>query len=58
MPDGSDWLWRPVLAGMCSAESLKGTVLTLCDIADMNDALSVREDNEALLREYLEQSRR
>lgn len=42
---------RPVLAGMCQFESLKNGTLDLADIALMNDALSVREDNDRIARQ-------
>jgi len=44
----------PVLAGLCSFESLKDGTLDLCDVALMNDALAVKSENEALAREYVE----
>lgn len=45
---------RPVLRGLCKYESLKDGLLDLADVALMNDALNVQEDNQALMREYLE----
>ena len=36
----------PVLAGMCKFESLKDGTIDLYDIALMNDALTVRAENE------------
>jgi hypothetical protein len=45
MASGDDWLMRPVLEGMCSYESLKDGTLNLADIARMNDAISVRNEN-------------
>lgn len=53
LPDGEDWLLRPVLAGMCRYESLLSGALSICDIALMNDALDVRADNEYLMRESM-----
>ena len=50
MPDGEDWLLRPVVRGMCKYESLKDGTLDLADMAIMNDALNVLEENE---RRYL-----
>lgn len=41
----------PVLAGMCRFESLKNGTLDLADIALMNDALSVREENDRIARQ-------
>lgn len=50
MPDGEDWLYRPVLEGLCSYESLKNGTLDLEDVAKMNDALDVRSENERRYR--------
>lgn len=46
MPDGEDWLMRPVLARCCRYESLLDGTLSLADLARMNDALDVRDENE------------
>lgn len=56
LPGGEDWLLTPVLAGMCKFESLKDGTLDLADIALMNDALSVKADNEARAQRALENS--
>lgn len=45
MGDGEDWLMRPVLAGLCSYESLIDGKLALFDVVRMNEALDVREEN-------------
>lgn len=37
---------RPVLRGLCRYESLKDGSLNLGDIALMNDALDVQDENE------------
>ncbi|WP_156908136.1 DUF6889 family protein [Desulfovibrio cuneatus] len=37
---------RPVLQGMCRFESLKDSTLSLADVALMNDALDVQQENE------------
>lgn len=50
MPDGEDWLYRPVVKGMCLAESLKNGALDLSDIAEMNDVLDVIEENREIAR--------
>ena len=47
MSEGEDWLMRPVLRGMCSYESLKEARVDLEDIARMNAALDVEDENEA-----------
>ena len=46
LPGGEDWILRPVMAGMCGYESLKDGTLDLADVALMNDALAVRDENE------------
>lgn len=46
LPGGLDWMLRPVLAGCCRYESLLDGALGLEDLALMNDALDVREENE------------
>jgi len=46
LPDGEDWLLRPVLEGLCKYESLKDGSLGLHDVALMNDALDVKYENE------------
>ncbi|MFP5276984.1 MAG: DUF6889 family protein [Acidobacteriota bacterium] len=46
MPSGEDWLLRPVIEGMCRYESLLDGTVDLGDIARMNDALDVKQENE------------
>lgn len=46
MPDGLDWLLRPVVKRMCLYESLKNGTIDLADIAIMNDALDVLAENQ------------
>lgn len=46
MKSGVDWVMRPVLAGMCQYESLINKSLSLVDVARMNEALDVREENQ------------
>jgi hypothetical protein len=53
MGSGDDWLMRPVLHGMCRFESLKNGAVDLYDIALMNDALDVQDENERRLSESL-----
>jgi hypothetical protein len=45
---------RPVLKGLCKFESLKDGTLDLADIALMNDALDVQDENEARYREAMQ----
>lgn len=51
MPDGEDWLLRPVVEGMCLYPSLIDGTLSLCDVARMNDAISVRNENQRRMEE-------
>ena len=44
---------RPVLQEMCRYESLKDGTLDLCDLALMNEALDVKEENERRYQEAL-----
>ena len=37
---------RPVIRGMCKYESLLNGTLSLADVALMNDALTVQDENE------------
>ena len=46
LPDGEDWLMRPIIKGLCRFESLVDGKLTLADFALMNDALDVVEEND------------
>jgi len=48
LPGGEDWILAPVLTGMCKYESLLDGTLGMHDVALMNDALAVRNDNRAL----------
>lgn len=41
----------PVLEGLCRFESLKDGSLDLADVALMNDALLIRAENKARIRE-------
>lgn len=45
LPEGLDYLMRPVLRGMCSYESLLGDTLGLEDFALMNDAIDAQDEN-------------
>jgi hypothetical protein len=50
LPNEEDYLLRPVLRGLCSYESLKNGTLDLADIALLNDAIEVAEENERRIR--------
>lgn len=53
MSGGEDWLLRPVINGLCKYESLKDGTLDLCDVALMNEALDVKAENEARLKDAM-----
>ena len=57
MPDGEDWLWRPVLRGLCKAESLYDGTIRIEHVAKMNDALDVEEENSVRCRKATEKKR-
>jgi len=46
LPDGEDWLMRPVIKGYCRLESLIDGTLDLEAIAWANDAIDVVTENE------------
>jgi len=46
LPDGMDFVMRPVARGMCRYESLKDCTLDLADVAEMNDVLDVQDENQ------------
>ena len=46
MDDDLGFLYRPVVEGMCRAESLKDGSLDLWDFVLMNEALDVRDENQ------------
>lgn len=54
MPDGEDWLLRPVLRGLCRYESLLDGTMDLGDILCLNDALDVIEENDRRINEVKE----
>lgn len=49
-----DWFLRPWLEGLCEYHHLKDGTLDLADIALMNDALEVRDENAHRVRKASE----
>ena len=49
MPEGMDFIMRPVLRGLCKYESLLNGTVRMVDLARMNDAINVYDENEARL---------
>ncbi len=48
LPNGEDWLLRPVAKGMCRFESLKDGSVDLADVALMNELLDVMAENAVI----------
>jgi len=46
MSGGGDWLFRPVLRGLCKYESLVDGTLGIYDVARLNEALDVEMENQ------------
>ena len=46
MNSREDWLFRPVLRGLCKYESLKDGSINLFDIVKMNESLDVEAENQ------------
>lgn len=51
MPDGEDYVLRPVMEGLCRYESVVDGTLSLADLARLNDALDIRDENAHRARE-------
>jgi len=45
LPDGQEFIMRPILRGLCKYESAIDGSLDLVDFARMNDALNVFDEN-------------
>ena len=48
-----DWLWRPVMSGLCQYESIVENRLDLADIDTMNELIDQRAENELRMREAM-----
>ena len=46
MSSGEDFLFRPVVKGLLHIKDLKSGEVDLNDVADLNEALDVMEENE------------
>jgi len=51
-------MYKPVIKGMCRYESLIDGTIHIEDIRRMNDAIAVNEDNDILMREYVERNQK
>lgn len=47
-----DWIFRPVVRGYCSFESLKDGTLDLEDISVLNDVIDLYDENQRRADEY------
>lgn len=52
MEGGEEWMLRPVMRGLCRYESLKDCSLDLEDIALMNEAIDLEQENQFRLRAH------
>jgi hypothetical protein len=46
METNEEWLWRPIMHGMCNYEDVAFNKFDLSHIADMNELLDIREEND------------
>jgi hypothetical protein len=51
MAEKQDWMYRPVIEGMVSADKLYDCSLDLFHFAEMNEAIDVKLENERRFRE-------
>jgi hypothetical protein len=42
---------RPVMAGLCTLKELRDGTYDLCDVALLNDALNIRDENTRRMNE-------
>ncbi|WP_436286584.1 DUF6889 family protein [Robbsia andropogonis] len=54
LPNGEDWLLQPVLEGLIRYESLLDGSVNLEDIALLNDALTVKRENQRRIQAEME----
>jgi hypothetical protein len=50
LPHGESWFWRPWMRNKCHYVDLINCVLTLEDVARMNDLLDVMDENDMRAR--------
>jgi len=58
LPEGEDFLMRPVDAGFILYTALKDGSVDLADIARMNDWLDLKADNENRIAKWREDNER
>ncbi|MDV2876279.1 DUF6889 family protein [Phytobacter diazotrophicus] len=57
MPDGEDFLRRPVQAGYIRYNALLDGSVDLADIARMNDWIDIKADNDARIERWENENR-
>jgi len=50
LPHGEDWFWTPWMRDKCHYVDLVNGVLTLADVARMNELLAVMDENDLRAR--------
>jgi hypothetical protein len=58
LASGEDFLWRPVLAGLCSYRDVSESQVDLYDVATMNELLDVKTANDRRVQEAEAKARR
>lgn len=58
MAENEDWLFRPVLRGLISGESLLVPGMDLAYIALLNEALDVEQENTHRAQQYEAEARK
>lgn len=52
MPDGEDFLWRPIIRGLMREADLYDRTVNLARFVDANEALDILDDNEAKIADW------
>ena len=58
MPDDKDWLYRPMMRGLCRYESLIDGTLHIEDLAEMNAVLDAADENQRRIARAAEKNAR
>ena len=57
LPDGEDWLWRPVMRKFFKYHELIDGSLSIEDVAMMNDLIDLYDENDARRQDAQEKAR-
>ena len=52
MPDGEDFLWRPILRGVMQERDLYDRAINLSRFVDANEALDIFDENESRVADW------